>query len=176
MPQGQRRRKVQRERRGLQRQRQAAWSWGKSVWAVDGEEAGDWKWEQPDEEKPAGSIASVGRDTTERINVDEEGYETIRRPRQRTLGQYLPEIFAVEAEKLGDRSKEELSKSKWEQSKTKFSGSGCVKKACNHQGCGEKVRSSMKEIGSVEKVIQKTKGEVNEVRETPGCEDRKSVV
>ena len=140
-----------------------AWSWGKGVWAVDGEEAGDWKWEQPDEEKPAGSIASVGRDTTERIHVDEEGYETIRRPRQRTLGQYLPEIFAVEAEKTGDGSKKE-------QSKKKFCGSGCMKKACNHQDCGEKVRSGMKEIGSVERVIPKTKGEVNEVRATPGWE------
>ena len=76
----------------------------------------------------------------------------------------------MEAEKSGDSSKEELPKSKEEQSKTKFCGSGCVKKACNHQGCGEKVRSSMKEIGSVERVIQKTKREVNEVRATPGWE------
>ena len=118
---------------------------------------------------PAGSIQSVGR-ATERINIDEEGYETVRRPRQRTLGQYLPEIFAVEAEKLGDSIKEELSKSKEEHSKNKFCGSGCVKKACNHQSCREKVRSSMKEIGSVERVIQKTEGEVNEVRATPGWE------
>ncbi len=28
----------------------------------------------------------------------------------------------------------------------------------------------MKEIGSAERVIKKTKGEVNEVRATPGCE------
>ena len=98
-----------------------AWSWGKGVWAVDGEEAGDWKWEQPEEEKPGGSIGSVGRDT-ERINIDEEGYETVRRPRQRTLGQYLPEIFAVEAEKSGDGSKEELSKSKEKQSKKSSAG------------------------------------------------------
>ncbi len=71
---------------------------------------GDWKWEQPEEEKPAGSTGSVGR-ATERISIDEEGYETVRRPRQRTLDQYMPEIFAVEAEKSGDCSKEELSKS-----------------------------------------------------------------
>ncbi len=69
----------------------------------------------------------------------------------------MPEIFAVEAEKSGDVCKEKLSKEKEEQSKEKLCGSRCVKKACNHQGCGEKVRSSMREIGSVERVIQKTK-------------------
>ena len=69
----------------------------------------------------------------------------------------------MEAEKSGDSSKEE-------QSKKKLCGRGCVKKACNHQGCREKVRSSIKEIGSAEGFIQKAKGEVNEVRATPGWE------
>ena len=71
------------------------------MWAVDGEETGEWKWEQPEEEKP-GSIESVSRET---INIDEEGYETVRRPRQRNLGQFMPEIFAVEAETLGESRK-----------------------------------------------------------------------
>ncbi len=59
---------------------------------------------------------------------------------------------------------------KRELSKTRFCRSRCAKKSCNHQGCGERVRSSMKEFGSVERVIQKTKGEVKEVRATPGWE------
>ena len=41
------------------------------------------------------------------INIDEDGYETVRRPRQRTIGQFMPEIFAVEFEK----KKKEESKS-----------------------------------------------------------------
>ena len=72
----------------------------------------------------------------------------------------MPEIFSVEAEgqgdskdkrplkKLGDSVRRELSKTKW-------CKSGCQKNSCNRQGCGERVRSSMKEIGSVERVIQK---------------------
>ncbi len=74
--------------------------------AVDGEEKGEWQWEQS-EEKTAGSIESVGK---ENPNTDEEGYETVRRPRPRTLGQYMPEIFTVEAEKLGNSEDKELSK------------------------------------------------------------------
>ena len=74
------------------------------MWAVDGEGTGDWNWPQPEEDKPEGSIGSVER-STEKINIDEEGYETVRRPRQRTLGQYMPEIFAVEAEKPGKGKK-----------------------------------------------------------------------
>ena len=35
----------------------------------------------------------------ETINADEDGYETVRRPRQRAIGQFMPEIFAVEFEK-----------------------------------------------------------------------------
>ncbi len=135
------------------------------MWAVDREETGEWKWEQPEEEKP-GSIESVSKET---INIDEEGYETVRRPRQRNLGQFMPEIFAVEAEALGECSKKEQPKSK-EASKKKFCGSDCSKKMCNYEGWEEKVRSSMKEIGSVEKATQKTKGEVSEARATPGWE------
>ncbi len=63
--------------------------------AIDGEETGDWKWDQLEEEKP-GSIESV---SIERTNIDEEGYELVRRPRPRILGQFLPEILAVKAEK-----------------------------------------------------------------------------
>ena len=76
------------------------------MWAVDGEKAaGEWDWQQqPDEEKPEGSINSVEK-TKETINIDEDGYETVRRPRQRTLGQYMPEIFAVEFEKQGESKK-----------------------------------------------------------------------
>ena len=90
-------------------------------------------------------------------------------------GQYMPEIFAVEAEALGDSSKGERSKStgdrmKRELSKKRFCGSGCSKKSCSHQGCEERIRSGLKEVSSVERVIQKTKGEVNEVRATPGWE------
>jgi hypothetical protein len=35
------------------------------------------------------------------VNIDEDGYEMVRKPRPRTLGQYMPEIFAVDAEKPG---------------------------------------------------------------------------
>ena len=76
------------------------------MWAVDGEGAGDWSWQQPEEEKPEGSIESVEK-SKETINADEDGYETVRRPRQRTIGQFMPEIFAVEFEK----KKKEESKS-----------------------------------------------------------------
>ena len=65
---------------------------------MDGEEPqGDWKWEQAGEEQLAGSIESVGN---EKVNVEEDGYETVRRsgPRPRTLGQHMPEIFAVDTE------------------------------------------------------------------------------
>ncbi len=51
--------------------------------------------EPPEEEKPVGSIQSVGK---ERVDVDEDGYRAVRRPRPRTLGQYMPEIFAVDGE------------------------------------------------------------------------------
>ena len=40
-----------------------------------------------------------------------------------------------------------------------------MEKVCSHQGCGDK-----KEIGSVEKAAKDKKGEVNEVRATPGWE------
>ncbi len=41
-------------------QRKGSWSSGKGVWQVDEKDPqGDWKWEQPEEEKPAGSIQSI---------------------------------------------------------------------------------------------------------------------
>ncbi len=42
--------------------------------------------------------------------IDEDDYKVIQRPRR--LGQYMPEIFAVGAEKVGDSSKE-LSKKRF---------------------------------------------------------------
>ncbi len=81
--------------------------------------------------KTAGSIESVGK---ERVNHDEDGYETVRRPRPRTLEQYMPEIFAVDTERPGDGIAKELAKKK-------FSGDGCPKKGCDHQSCRERVRS-----------------------------------
>ncbi len=126
------------------------------IWQVDGEEAqGDWQWEQQ-EERTGGSIESVGKD---RVNHYEDGYETVRRPRPRTLGQYAPEIIAVDTEKPGDSITKELAKKR-------FCGYGCPKKRCDHRSC----RSRVKEIGSVERVAQKAKGEVNEPRATPGWE------
>ena len=70
------------------------------MWAVDGQGAEEWNWQQPEEEKPEGSIGSVEK-SKETINADEDGYEPVRRPRQRTIGQFMPEIFAVEFEKKG---------------------------------------------------------------------------
>ena len=75
----------------------------------------------------------------------------------------MPEIFAVAAERPGDSITNESSKNK-------FCGDGRSKKLCDHRSCKEKSRSSVKEICSVERVIKKTKGEVNEVRATPGWE------
>ncbi len=106
-----------------------AWSWDKGIWQIDGEEPqGEWTREQS-EEKTAGRIESVGK---ENVNNDEEGYETVRRPRPRTLGQCMPEIFAVEAEKPGDSEDRELSKTlgdsiKKASEKKDFCGYGCPK-------------------------------------------------
>ena len=59
------------------------------MWAVDGEVTGDWNWPQPEEDKPEGSIGSVEK-AKETINIDEEGYdEEVRRPRQRTIEQFM---------------------------------------------------------------------------------------
>ncbi len=93
------------------------------------------------------------------------------RPRPRTLGQHMPEIFAVEAERPGDREDEELSKKlgdsiKKASEKKDFCRYGCPKTGCNHRSC----RSRVKEISSVERVIQKAKGEFNQVRATLGWE------
>ena len=84
---------------GFKGKGKGAWGWGKGVWAVDGDGTGDWSWQQPEEEKPEGSIGSVEK-FKETTNIDEDGYETVRRPRQRTIGQFImPEIFAVDFEK-----------------------------------------------------------------------------
>ena len=139
---------------------------------MDGEGTGDWNWPQPEEEKPEGSIGSVEK-AKETINIDEEGYEEVRRPRQRTIGQFMPEISAVEAEKTGESKKEKVrNEEKPLKNKLceKFCGSKCVKKACNHRSCEETIGISKKEIGSVEKIAKDRKGEVNEVRATPGWE------
>ena len=124
------------------------WSWGKGIWQVDGEEPqGDWKWDQ-EEEKP-GSVHSVGN---EKVNIiDQDGYELVKRPRR--LGQFMAEIFAVEAEGPGDITPKELSK-------TRFCGEGCSKELCNRWSCKEKVRSctgvasKSKVIGGVERVVK----------------------
>ncbi len=52
------------------------------MWAVDGEGTGDWNWQQPEEEKPEGSIQSVEK-SIKKTNIEKDGYETVRRPRQR---------------------------------------------------------------------------------------------
>ena len=94
--------------------------------------------------------------------IDQDGYELVKRHRK--LGQYMAEIFAVEAEGSGDSIPKELSKKR-------FCGEGCSKELCHRWGCKGKVRSCAgvvaskgKEIGSVERAIKKGKGEVSEVR------------
>ncbi len=87
----------------------------------------------------------------------------------------MPEIFAVDVglrrdgviqrpptQRPGDSIPKELSK-------RSFCGEGCPKELCNRWSCKEKVRScagvvsrsSVKEIVSVERAIEKVKGEVN---------------
>ena len=47
----------------------------------------------------------------ETINVDEDGYETVRRPRQRTIGQFMPEISPLSSRrKRKKKAKAEMSK------------------------------------------------------------------
>ncbi len=84
----------------------------------------------------------------ERLDIDEDGYETVRRPRPRTLGQYMLEIFAVDVEK-------QVTK---ELSKNRFCGNKCSKKRCDHRSCKEIIQSNAKEIRSVERVVQKAQG------------------
>ena len=65
------------------------------------------------------------------INIDEEGYEEVRRLKQRTMGHFMPEIFAVEAEKTRESEKEKVrNEEKPLKNKLceKFCGSKCVKK------------------------------------------------
>ncbi len=66
----------------------------------------------------SGSVQSVGE---EKANViDQDGYDMIRRPRPRKLGQNVLEIFARDAERSGDSITKELSKKK-------LRGDGCFK-------------------------------------------------
>ncbi len=89
------------------------------MWQVDGGDQGDWKWDQPEEEKP-GSIGSVTKPTVK--ITDEDGYERIRRPTPRIIGQCMPEIFAVDTERPGDSITQELSKKR-------LRGDGCSKES-----------------------------------------------
>ncbi len=58
---------------------------GQGIWQVDGEYAhGNCDGNQLEEEKPASKEANV---------VDPDGYQVVRR--NRVLGNYMPEIFAV---------------------------------------------------------------------------------
>ena len=68
----------------------------------------------------------------------------------------MPEIFAVEAERPGDSEDKELSNKlgasiKKASGKKDSGGYGCPKKRCDHRSC----RSRVKEISSVERVIQR---------------------
>ncbi len=69
----------------------------------------------------------------------------------------------MDAERSGDGITKELCK------KT-FCGDGCSKELRNRRIRKEQDRSITKEIGSGERVIKKTTGEVNEVRAMPGWE------
>ncbi len=72
------------------------------MWEVNGEEnQGDHEWNQPEEETP-GSIEAATKVT------DKDGFEYVKRPRR--LRQRMPEVFAVEAEKVGDRNKKSSKK------------------------------------------------------------------
>jgi hypothetical protein len=95
------------------------------------------------------------------VNIDEDGYKTVRRPRPRTLGQCAPAVFAVDAEKSGDRVTKEWSK--------KNLHGTVVWRSCATTGVEkERFWSGAREISSVERVVIKNaKGEVNEVRATP---------
>ncbi len=64
------------------------------------------------------------------MNIDEDGYEAVRRRRPRTLAQYVPEIFAVDDEKCGDSVTKELSKKR-------VSGDSCLEKLCDFRSCEE---------------------------------------
>ncbi len=119
------------------------------------EPQGDWKWDQPEEEKPAGGAQSVGK---EKLNIiDQDGYELAKRLRR--LGQCVPEISAVDAEGSGDSATKELSKTgvvcrsnspmKHYVGRRQF-----FRGMCNRSGVGS--RSSTREISIVERVAPKT--------------------
>ncbi len=54
--------------------------------------------------------------------------------------------------------------------KNSFSGDSCFKELCGHRGCDKAMRRCTKDIGSMEIVAKGLKGEVNEIRATPGRE------
>ena len=60
--------------------------------------------------------------------VDQDGYEVIWRRRPRALGQYMPEIIAVDAERSGDSLTKGLAKKR-------FRGDGFSKESCSHRSC-----------------------------------------
>ncbi len=78
----------------------------------------------------------------------------------RTLGQYVPEIFAVDPEKPRESITEEFTKKR-------PCGDSCSKKLGDRRSWEERVRRSAKEISSVERAAQKATGDVSEVRATP---------
>ena len=72
---------------------------GKGIWQVDGDDVQeDWRWDQPEEERPS---------KREEVSIiDQDGYELMKRPRR--LAQFMPEIFAVDADGSGDGVAKEL--------------------------------------------------------------------
>ncbi len=57
------------------------------------------EWNQQEEEK-LGSIGSVTKEDTRRI-VDQEDYGSVKKPMNRILSNFMPEIFAVDRFKIG---------------------------------------------------------------------------
>ncbi len=97
----------------------------------------------------------------ERPNLDEDVYERLRRPRPRTLGQHVPEIFAVDTEKPRDSITEELSQ--------KSSAETIVRRSCVTSG------SAKKNFGAAQKILaawrglsKREHGGEREARATPG--------
>ncbi len=68
----------------------------------------------------------------------------------------------MDAEGSGEGAPKKLSKNRFCED--------CFSKESCDRCCKEKIRSSAKEIGSVDRVIEQTKGEVSEVRATLGWE------
>ncbi len=81
----------QKQRIRRSREQRGAQGNGKGIWQVDDEDAqGDFDWDQPEKEKPTNKKANV---------ADQDGYQVVKR--NRTLGSYMPEIFA--ADRFTDR-------------------------------------------------------------------------